>query len=54
MLGMLVAMMDVWVMRVAVGHSNMLVRMGMGLDTTPGKVVAVLMVLVMPMTVAVL
>lgn len=51
---MLVAMMDVWVMRVAVGHSHMLVRVGMGLDTIPGEVVAVLMVLVMPMTVAML
>lgn len=49
---MLVAMMDVWVMRVAVGHSHMLVWVGMRLDTIPGEVVAVLMVLVMPMTVA--
>lgn len=50
---MLVAMMNVWVMRMAVGHSHMLMLMGMGLDTIPGEVMDVLMVLVMPMTVAV-
>ena len=54
MFGMLVAMMNVWVMLVVVSHCHMLVRVRMGLYTIPGEVVAVLMVLVMPMTVAML
>ena len=51
---MLVTMVNVRVMRMAVGHGYMLVRMGMGFDTIPGEVMAVLMVLIMPMAVAVL
>lgn len=51
---MLVSMMDVWIMRVVVSHCHMLVRVGMGLNTIPGEVVTVLVVFVMPMTVAML
>ena len=49
---MTVPMMDVRVMRVAVCHGLMLVRMDMGLNTIPNKVMTVLMVFVMPVAVA--